>query len=159
MGYWVYWCVCWEYGCIERRAVRIWKPPLSNITILIFNTHSYPNANCFARFGIGSPQDPQTVFSDYLNHTSGQSIVAPYLSSSSLAQQAGKPFIMFETNSASCGGFPGVSDSFGATLWALDYGLQMAYGNFSGALLHVGGEDDYYNVRVSCQIISARSIG
>lgn len=59
----------------------------------------------------------------------------------------GKPFLMFETNSASCGGFPGVSDSFGATLWALDYGLQMAASNFSGALLHVGGSDTAYNVR------------
>ena len=55
--------------------------------------------------------------------------------------------MMFETNSASCGGFPGVSDSFGATLWALDYGLQMAASNFSGALLHVGGSDTAYNVR------------
>ena len=54
---------------------------------------------------------------------------------------------MFETNSASCGGFPGVSDSFGATLWALDYGLQMAASNFSGALLHVGASDTAYNVR------------
>lgn len=53
---------------------------------------------------------------------------------------------MFETNTASCGGFQGVSDSFGSALWALDYGLQMAYSNFSGALLHVGGSDDTYNV-------------
>ncbi len=28
----------------------------------------------------------------------------------------------------------------------MDYGLQMAYSNFSGALLHVGGSDDTYNV-------------
>ena len=82
-----------------------------------------------------------------MNHTSGTGIVAPYLNSAGIAQQAGKPFIMFETNSASCGGFAGVSDSFGAALWALDYGLQMAYSNFSGALLHVGGVDDTYNVR------------
>jgi hypothetical protein len=70
---------------------------------------------------------------------------------------------MFETNSASCGGFPGISDSFGGALWALDYGLQvyyfhlkcsyynlirlqMAYSNFSGALLHVGGQNVFYNV-------------
>lgn len=53
---------------------------------------------------------------------------------------------MFETNSASCGGFAGLSDSFGATLWALDYGMQMAAHNFSHALLHVGGQNDHYNV-------------
>lgn len=56
---------------------------------------------------------------------------------------------MFETNTASCGGFPGISDSYGAALWALDYGLQMAYSNFSEALLHVGGQNVYYNVSTS----------
>lgn len=48
---------------------------------------------------------------------------------------AGKQFMMMETNTASCGGFPGVSDSFAAALWGTDYGMQMAYGNFSYALL------------------------
>jgi len=52
---------------------------------------------------------------------------------------------MFETNTASCGGFVGVSDSFGAALWALDYAMQLAYSNFSGALFHVGGQSVYYN--------------
>jgi len=88
---------------------------------------------------------PQNVFASYLNHTAGQDIIQPYLNSTSIAQAAGKPFLMFETNTASCGGFPGISDSFGATMWALDYGLQMAYSNFSGALLHVGGQNVYYN--------------
>jgi len=53
---------------------------------------------------------------------------------------------MFETNTASCGGFPGLSDSFGSALWMLDYALQMAYSNFLGAVMHVSGEDVYYNV-------------
>lgn len=55
---------------------------------------------------------------------------------------------MIETNTASCGGFPGVSNSFGSALWALDYGLQLAYSNFTTALLHVGGQGVYYNVRL-----------
>ena len=54
---------------------------------------------------------------------------------------------MFETNTASCGGFAGISDSYGAALWALDYGFQMAYGNFTHALMHIGGQNVYYNVR------------
>ena len=29
------------------------------------------------------------------------------------------PLIMFETNTASCAGFSGISDSFGAALWAV----------------------------------------
>lgn len=111
--------------------------------------NSYPENNCAAAFpdaGFGPPIDPQSVFANYLNHTSGLAIVGPYLNSTNFAQQNGKPFLMFETNSASCGGFPGVSDSFGAALWATDYGMTMAASNFSGALLHVGGQDDTYNV-------------
>ena len=52
---------------------------------------------------------------------------------------------MFETNTASCGGFVGISDSFGAALWGLDYAMQMAYSNFSLALFHVGGQNVFYN--------------
>ncbi|KAJ6612683.1 glycoside hydrolase family 79 protein [Mycena sp. CBHHK59/15] len=105
----------------------------------------YPTDNCFPEYGIGAYHDPQTEFSDFLNHTSGVALVQPYLNATAVAQAAGKPFLMFETNSASCGGFPGISDSFGGALWALDYGLQMAYGNFSGAMLHVGGQNVFYN--------------
>jgi hypothetical protein len=61
----------------------------------------YPDDNCFATFNIGAPRDPQTVFPNYLNHTAGQALVAPYLNSTMIAQQAGKPFIMFETNTVS----------------------------------------------------------
>ena len=52
---------------------------------------------------------------------------------------------MFETNSASCGGFVGISDSFGAALWGLDYAMQMAFANFSASLFHVGGQSVFYN--------------
>lgn len=86
------------------------------------------------------------MFPTYLTHQSGQNIVSTYLNSTSYAQTVGKPFVMFETNTASCGGFPGVSDSFGAALWALDYALTMAYSNFTGALFHVGGQNVFYNV-------------
>ncbi|KAJ7104505.1 glycoside hydrolase family 79 protein [Mycena belliarum] len=105
----------------------------------------YPTDNCFPTYGIGTYHDPQIEFANFLNHTSGVSLCKPYLNSSAIAQAAGKPFLMFETNSASCGGFPGISDSFGGALWALDYGLQMAYSNFSGAMLHVGGQNVFYN--------------
>ena len=75
-------------------------------------------------------------------------LVAPFINATVTAQAAGKPFLMMETNTASCGGFPGISDSFGAAMWGLDYGLQMACHNFSGALLHVSGQNVYYNVGI-----------
>ncbi|KAJ7731915.1 glycoside hydrolase family 79 protein [Mycena maculata] len=113
--------------------------------LFALSVEHYPTDNCFPEYGIGVYHDPQVEFSDFLNHTSGVALCEPYLNSTAIAQTVGKPFLMFETNSASCGGFPGISDSFGGALWALDYGLQMAYSNFSGAMLHVGGQDDYYN--------------
>ena len=65
-------------------------------------------------------------------------MVAPYLDSAALAQQFNKEFMMFETNSASCGGFPGVSDSFGSALWAVDYTLHAATLGIKEAYFHEG---------------------
>jgi len=52
---------------------------------------------------------------------------------------------MFETNTASCGGFAGISDTYGAALWGIDYGMQLAYGNFTHGLFHTGGQNSFYN--------------
>jgi len=106
----------------------------------------YPTDNCYAHYGFGHPVYPQDVFSNYLNHTSAQALVQPYLNASAYAASVGKPFAMMETNTASCGGFPGLSDSFGAAMWATDIALQMGAAGFWGAMLHVGGQDVYYNV-------------
>jgi len=123
--------------------ITVYQP---NLQCLAFEF--YPNNNCAALFG-GSPAvDPQSVFPDYLNHFApyaGTQIVKAYLNSTNIAQTYDLPFVMFETNTASCGGFRGVSNSFGAALWALDYGLTMAYSNFTGAMLHVGGQSTFYN--------------
>ncbi|KAG6901045.1 hypothetical protein C0995_001586 [Termitomyces sp. Mi166 len=125
----------WDVGYLDR-----FKDVLTAITM-----EHYPSNNCYVAYGVGSYVDPQETFKNFLDHRAGQELVQPYLYSSSLAQGLGKPFIMFETNSATCGGLPGISDSFGAALWALDYGLTMAASNFSHALLHVGGQNVYYN--------------
>jgi len=109
--------------------------------------YRYPHHNCAAAFNTGQAVvDPQTVFPTYLNHQSVVDFVAQYTSSANRAVGHNKPFMMFETNTASCGGFPGISRSFGSAMWATDYGLQMAFNNFSNALLHVGGQSVYYNV-------------
>lgn len=96
----------------------------------------------------GEAINPQDVIAEYLSHASVQALVGPYVPSALFAQSVDKPFIMFETNTASCGGFPGISNSFAGALWSLDYGLQMAYTNFSEALLHMGGQSVMYNVSI-----------
>ncbi|KAF8949995.1 glycoside hydrolase family 79 protein [Flammula alnicola] len=111
-----------------------------------FTVEHYPNNNCAAQFAADGPiQDPQAVFPSYLSHTAVVGLVQPYINSANLALAAGKPFMMFETNTASCGGFKGISDSYGAALWAMDYGLQMAWANFTHGMLHVGGQNVFYN--------------
>ncbi|KAG8944488.1 hypothetical protein FRC00_010559, partial [Tulasnella sp. 408] len=100
----------------------------------------YPDNNC------AQPKpDPQTKYARYVSHHEVQNLVAPYLAASNAAVLAGKQFMMMETNTASCGGFPGISDSFASALWAADYAMQMAYGNFTYGLLHFGGQNVYYN--------------
>ncbi|WVW82605.1 hypothetical protein I302_104616 [Kwoniella bestiolae CBS 10118] len=102
----------------------------------------YPTNNCKIN---GKVIEPQDIFAEFLNHTSAQAQVQPYLGNSQTVLGAQKEFIMLETNSASCGGFAGLSDSFGVALWMTDYALQMAWGNFTTALMHVGGQNVYYN--------------
>ncbi|KAJ7185827.1 glycoside hydrolase family 79 protein [Mycena filopes] len=107
----------------------------------------YPRDNCAAAFGgpNATVVDPQSVLPLYLTHDAHTQLLAPYLNSTLFAQGKGKPFLMFETNTASCGGFLGISDSFTAALWGLDYALQMAHSNFSGAMFHLGGQNVFYN--------------
>lgn len=115
-------------------------------------TYSYPNNNCIAMYSpAGTPGAvvPQDVLPDYLNHGKVTDLAGSYTQDANTAVKYNKPFIMFEMNTASCGGFPGISDTFTSTLWALDYGLQMAFQNTTHALLHVGGQNVYYNVSFS----------
>ncbi|KLO13587.1 hypothetical protein SCHPADRAFT_940250 [Schizopora paradoxa] len=111
----------------------------------IVSVERYPIDNCFPKYQLGTFHDPQETFPTFLDHSGARNLLAGYADTSRLAQEAGKPLYMFETNTASCGGFPGISASFGAGLWALDYAMQMASMNFSAALLHVGGQNVYYN--------------
>ncbi|KIM41886.1 glycoside hydrolase family 79 protein [Hebeloma cylindrosporum] len=122
--------------------VDLYSPNLGFLAV-----ERYPTDNCAVAFpGSGAQyNDPQTTFPTFLTHQSGLTIVSEYLNSTNFAQTKGKELLMFETNTASCGGFPGISDSFGAALWGVDYGLQMAAVNFSGALFHVGGQSVAYN--------------
>lgn len=120
-------------------------PGLSKLSRVIF--YSYPNQNCADIFpGDSEPLNLILQLAPYLTHNNGLGQVQPHLNSTMLAQTWGKPFLMFETNTASCGGFPGISDAFTSALWAVDYALQMANSNFTGALFHAGGQNVTYNV-------------
>jgi len=63
-----------------------------------------------------------------------------------LSNQAGKPVIMSEFSTVSCGGYPTVSDTFGAALWSIDYAMQMAVVGYSAAYLHTRERNVSYNL-------------
>ncbi|KAJ7090786.1 hypothetical protein B0H15DRAFT_836879 [Mycena belliarum] len=127
----------WDSGYVDKFA--------ANLAYLA--VEKYPRDNC--AFAFGGPganvTDPQSVQGLYLTHDAHKELLAPYLNSTAYAQLKGKPFLMFETNTGSCGGFNGISDSFTAALWGIDYALQMAHSNFSGAMFHIGGQNVFYN--------------
>ncbi|MGH9404481.1 MAG: hypothetical protein ACRD3D_01440 [Terriglobia bacterium] len=52
------------------------------------------------------------------------------------ARSRGVPIAMAETNSASCGGMPGVSNAFAASVWGLDYMFSLARDGFRYVNLH-----------------------
>ena len=66
------------------------------------------------------------------------------------------PFFMGEANTASCGGIPGVSDTFAAALWAMDYLPTLAQTNASGIHFHGGTHGAYtplaYNTAGDLQV-------
>ncbi|KAJ7103817.1 hypothetical protein C8R44DRAFT_945254 [Mycena epipterygia] len=127
----------WETGFVDTYS--------DNLAYLA--VEKYPVSNCGAMIHDGEVVlDPQTVFPNFLTHQTHVNLLAPYLNSTLFAQTKGKRFLMMETNTAACGGIIGVSDVFGAALWGLDYALQMAHSNFSGAMFHTGGQHVFYNV-------------
>ncbi|KAG8992102.1 hypothetical protein FRB94_012010 [Tulasnella sp. JGI-2019a] len=129
-------CCAWDFNEVMSDGyLTQFKSAIKFIDML-----HYPNNNCQPGAVI-----PQEILSYYLSHTNVQNFVNPYIGVAQLALEAGKQFMMMETNTASCGGFAGVSNSFGAALWGVDYGLQMGYANFTYALFHFGGQSTYYN--------------
>ncbi|EIW63157.1 uncharacterized protein TRAVEDRAFT_26555 [Trametes versicolor FP-101664 SS1] len=85
-------------------------------TIKTISRHSYPQSAC----GGASTNLP-----NLMNHAGIVSYVNQYKAEATAAHNAGKKFFLGETNSATCGG-GGISPTFGAALWIIDYVLQSA---------------------------------
>jgi hypothetical protein len=83
-------------------------------TISAITVQNYPENNCGVS---GVYTQPQDVFYRYLNHTSAEWLTAQYTDVAQYGLEYGKELVMMEMNTASCGGFAGLSDSFGAAMW------------------------------------------
>ena len=115
----------------------------------------YLDNNCAVAFNNGGRVVvPQENFWRWLTHATVVEFVEQYRDSANRAAQHNRPFIMFETNTGSCGGFPGISNVYGAALWATDYAMRLASVGFDSALLHIGGQNVYYNVRINLVLSS-----
>ncbi|KAJ1300657.1 hypothetical protein OPQ81_002305 [Rhizoctonia solani] len=109
-----------------------------------FSVQHYAENGCNSTNPPSTP-DPPALFNQLLNHTAATSFAAAYVNASQAVQAAGKEIIMLESNSVSCGGLDGVSDTFGSALFAIDNALQLASIGFSQVFFHSGGRAARYN--------------
>ena len=68
------------------------------------HTHvtSYPDDNCAAVYDTGTAVDPNSVIWEYTSHQQVVNVLSYYEYSSAYAVTQNIPYIMFETNTASC---------------------------------------------------------
>jgi hypothetical protein len=91
------------------------------------NVHAYPTSACGA---------PPTTAARLLTEHASVGLVEKYHWLLSLAQTLHRPAIVSESNSASCGGKPGVSNTPVAGVWAARYVVAALLGGFQQVRFH-----------------------
>lgn len=102
-----------------------------------YATHLYPQSTCDA------PRWLRMRLDLLSNHTTLWLNVSQYAPQAQAAEAAGAPLVMGETNSVSCGGKSGISDTFGAALWGVDYVLTGATIGIRKTYFHLGAQSEY----------------
>lgn len=69
--------------------------------------------------------------------------VSQYVPQVAAADAAGAPLVIGETNSVSCSGRSGISDTLGAALWGIDYVLMAASIGIEKVYFHLGARSEY----------------
>ena len=93
-----------------------------------FADHSYPQSACGGA---------KTNLEALMNHPDIVQYVAKFKPEVAAAKAAGKPIVFGETNSATCGG-GGISPTFGAGLWIVDYVFQSVILGYERLYFHHG---------------------
>ncbi len=88
------------------------------------------------RYAEGPPTSPSSTIEKLLAPSEGLTRMLAQCEAAS--RSAGVPYRICETNSCYGGGKPGVSDTFAAALWGLDYLFAIAAGNGAGANFQTG---------------------
>ncbi|TRX95479.1 hypothetical protein FHL15_003437 [Xylaria flabelliformis] len=126
-----------DFSITNLTAAGIASQPEEKNIISSYATHLYPQSTCdTARW--------YRLSLDLLsNHNVLWQNVSQYIPQVAAADAAGAPLVMGETNSASCSGRSGISDSFGAALWAVDYVLTAASLGIRKVYFHLGARSEY----------------
>ncbi|CAD0111538.1 unnamed protein product [Aureobasidium uvarum] len=102
-----------------------------------YAVHLYPQSTC----------DTARWYRLSLDLLSNHSVlwhnVSQYVPQVAAADKAGIPLVFGETNSASCSGRSGISDTFGAALWNVDYVLLAASIGMPKVYFHLGANAEY----------------
>lgn len=115
----------------------------------------YPQSRCSS----------QTIYNadGYMNQENIVNFASYDADAVATAVTANIPYMLIETNTASCIGIVDVSDTFTAAIWGVNMAMQFAYRNHSGILLHSGGQSTIYNTftppayNASNRIVSAKA--
>ncbi|KAI1387456.1 glycoside hydrolase superfamily [Hypoxylon trugodes] len=118
-----------EGGIVER--------PEDKEIIGSYATHLYPQSTC------DTPRWLRMRLDLLSNHTTLWLNVSQYVPQVAAADKAGAPLVMGETNSVSCSGKSGISDTFGAALWGVDYVLMGASIGIKKTYFHLGAQSEY----------------
>lgn len=81
---------------------------------------------------------PGGTVESLMAHANVASNIAGYATDIAAARAVGKPYVFGETNSATGGGASGVSPTFGAALWTLDFAVRATAANISRTYFHHG---------------------
>lgn len=96
--------------------------------VRVATIHRYPLKQC--------TPTPKATISELLSPGSTSGLAAGLTSMVHAAHAHGVPFQLDETNSVSCGGEPGVSNTFASSLWALDEMFQLVNVGVNGVDVH-----------------------
>jgi len=96
--------------------------------------HIYPTSHC---------NNNIVTIANLLNNTATEGVANRIKQIVAGVEGNGVPYVLGETNSASCGGMSGVSDVFASTLWAVDYMFSVASVNVAGVNFHGGSQGAY----------------
>ncbi|KAI1472848.1 glycoside hydrolase family 79 protein [Daldinia caldariorum] len=114
-----------------------------------YATHLYPQSTCdgprWLRMRLDLLSDHQVLWKvsgqpPFLRQSVNISQFVPQVAA---ADKAGAPLVMGETNSVSCSGKSGISDTFGAALWGVDYVLLGASIGIRKTYFHLGAQSEY----------------